>query len=616
MKFLIIPIGVFLGIAWAFSLFFSSASAVYASDAPCGAGGGILGYTSCCKDAKLCPDGTVLGRTLPMCIFPECPGSGGGGTNAACSSAAKNYAYTDTAYSPSNLCVSGSSPTVGNGAVPFPAPGKTVTWSCFNSSSPTVTCSASRDAAPAITCGTANGKTYPTSGPPSADRCVNTTQTNFAFRYSGSYWNGWTWNCGTASCSANLSPGICGTANGTTRATAPSTVAERCSAGVSSAVSGSGPWSWSCTGTACSASKTVSCTPSCSLNPASYCTTHYLGSDGCGGSCGYGTMVCPTPRLKVCPAAVTLNPTQTQQLEARYWANLASIPSCSTTGYSMVTPSAAWSSSVPSVATVGNISGTKGVVTAGSPASTSLANIQALYIGLPSFSAVTVNGVVASPSATISGSGCSIPLGASTCDGTFTWTISGATSPNVFNATRSIQYTTASSGNNSPFAITYGANTVQARDGATVLATTSVSGTCASGTWDSSKCAAASGQLLTVSKSGSGTGTITSVPAGISYPGDATESYSTGTSVVLTATATLGSTFTGWSGDCTGTGTCTVVMNSPKNVSASFAAPPTCTCDNPNACVGSSYTGTGSGCVPNGCSGTKVCDQHWKEVAP
>ncbi|QQR77033.1 MAG: hypothetical protein IPJ67_02655 [Candidatus Moraniibacteriota bacterium] len=331
----------------------------------------------------------------------QCENSGSSGGGSLCSSAAKNYAYTDTAYSPSNLCVSGSSPTVGNGAVPFPAPGKTVTWSCFNSSSPTVTCSASRDAAPAITCGTANGKTYPTSGPPSADRCVNTTQTNFAFRYSGSYWNGWTWNCGTASCSANLSPGICGTANGTTRATAPSTVAERCSAGVSSAVSGSGPWSWSCTGTACSASKTVSCTPSCSLNPASYCTTHYLGSDGCGGSCGYGTMVCPTPRLKVCPAAVTLNPTQTQQLEARYWANLASIPSCSTTGYSMVTPSAAWSSSVPSVATVGNISGTKGVVTAGSPASTSLANIQALYIGLPSFSAVTVN-VSGSPSPTFS----------------------------------------------------------------------------------------------------------------------------------------------------------------------------------------------------------------------
>ncbi|MGB2790941.1 MAG: hypothetical protein WBC29_00085, partial [Candidatus Moraniibacteriota bacterium] len=177
-------------------------------------------------------------------------------------------------------------------------------------------------------------------------------------------------------------------------------MAERCSAGVSSAVSGSGPWSWSCTGTACSASKTVSCTPSCSLNPASYCTTQYLGNDGCGGSCGYGTMVCPIARLKVCPAAVTLNPTQTQPLEARYWADLASIPSCSTTGYSLVTNSASWLSYNTSIATVSNF-GTKGVVTAGSPASTSLANIQALYIGLPSFSAVTVN-VSGSPSPTFS----------------------------------------------------------------------------------------------------------------------------------------------------------------------------------------------------------------------
>lgn len=120
---------------------------------------------------------------------------------------------------------------------------------------------------------------------------------------------------------------------------------------------------------------------------------------------------------------------------------------------------------------------------------------------------------------------------------------------------------------------------------------------------------------LTVGKSGSGTGTITSAPAGINYPGDTVESYAPGTSVVMTATATLGSTFVGWSGDCSGP-SCTVVMNSAKNVTATFDPPVTCTCNNPNVCIGDSYTGAGSGCTPNGCPGTKNCKQYWKEVAP
>ena len=72
---------------------------------------------------------------------------------------------------------------------------------------------------------------------------------------------------------------------------------------------------------------------------------------------------------------------------------------------------------------------------------------------------------------------------------------------------------------------------------------------------------------LTVTKSGTGAGTITSAPAGISCGADCTEPYTNGTSVTLTAAPAVGSTFTGWSGGgCTGTGTCTVSITAPITV--------------------------------------------------
>jgi hypothetical protein len=44
--------------------------------------------------------------------------------------------------------------------------------------------------------------------------------------------------------------------------------------------------------------------------------------------------------------------------------------------------------------------------------------------------------------------------------------------------------------------------------------------------------------------------------------------------VTLTATASAGSTFTGWSGACTGTGSCVVTMSAAKSVTATFTVPP------------------------------------------
>jgi Divergent InlB B-repeat domain len=74
--------------------------------------------------------------------------------------------------------------------------------------------------------------------------------------------------------------------------------------------------------------------------------------------------------------------------------------------------------------------------------------------------------------------------------------------------------------------------------------------------------------VLTVNKAGSGVGTVTSSPAGIDCGVDCTEAYDEGTPVTLTASP--GAAFGGWSGACTGPGTCTVTMDASKSVTATF----------------------------------------------
>jgi hypothetical protein len=70
---------------------------------------------------------------------------------------------------------------------------------------------------------------------------------------------------------------------------------------------------------------------------------------------------------------------------------------------------------------------------------------------------------------------------------------------------------------------------------------------------------------LTLTKTGTGTGSVTTNPSGTTF--------ASGTSVTLTATASTGSTFTGWSGGCSGTSqTCQVTMNANMSVGAAFSS--------------------------------------------
>jgi subtilisin family serine protease len=101
--------------------------------------------------------------------------------------------------------------------------------------------------------------------------------------------------------------------------------------------------------------------------------------------------------------------------------------------------------------------------------------------------------------------------------------------------------------------------------------------------------------VLSVSKSGSGGGAVTSQPAGIDCNGDCSESYEQDAVVTLTATSYPGSVFSGWSGACSGTMTmCSVTMSAAKSVTADFTLKPVLTV---------ALSGSGTGTVTSGDGG-------------
>jgi hypothetical protein len=87
---------------------------------------------------------------------------------------------------------------------------------------------------------------------------------------------------------------------------------------------------------------------------------------------------------------------------------------------------------------------------------------------------------------------------------------------------------------------------------------------------------------LTVGKAGSGTGSVTSSPAGINCGAACSATFNANTSVTLTESASSGSTFVGWEGACSGTaGSCVVPMSAAKTVTATFNANPPATENKP-----------------------------------
>ncbi len=115
-------------------------------------------------------------------------------------------------------------------------------------------------------CGTSNGGTF-TSAPTS-----NLCSTGSPTTVSGS--GPWSWTCqgvnggANASCSANIQSqgvnGACGSANGEDLLKAPSS--NLCSAGKASKVTGTGPWDWNCSGS--NGGTTASCSAYLEINGA------------------------------------------------------------------------------------------------------------------------------------------------------------------------------------------------------------------------------------------------------------------------------------------------------------------------------------------------------------
>jgi len=77
--------------------------------------------------------------------------------------------------------------------------------------------------------------------------------------------------------------------------------------------------------------------------------------------------------------------------------------------------------------------------------------------------------------------------------------------------------------------------------------------------------------VLSVSLSGTGSGSVNSSPSGIACTGGVcSATFASGTVVTLIQSKSAGSEFAGWGGACSGTGGCSVAMNATSSVTAAF----------------------------------------------
>lgn len=118
------------------------------------------------------------------------------------------------------------------------------------------------------------------------------------------------------------------------------------------------------------------------------------------------------------------------------------------------------------------------------------------------------------------------------------------------------------------------------------------------------------GKTLSVTKTGSGVGTVTSVPDGIQCGTVCSDVYPTKTKVSLTATAATGSKFVGWTGCTSKTNICTLTLSDDKSVTANFVAVNTLTVET---------GGTGLGTVnskPTGINCGSDCREDYPADTP
>ncbi|MFZ1942939.1 MAG: alkaline phosphatase family protein, partial [Acidobacteriaceae bacterium] len=203
--------------------------------------------------------------------------------------------------------------------------------------------------------------------------------------------------------------------------------------------------------------------------------------------------------------------------------------------------------------TLGSSGGTQSV----SPTTTTTYTATATGAGGTTTSAATVTVTPApAPTVTITANPTSISAGSSS---TLTVTATNATSV-VVTGSDSSSYTLAASGGTQVVTpkstTTYTATATGAAGKVTATAKVTV--------------ITGSAVQLTVNNVGTGSGTVTSAPAGINCPQACTASFSKGAAVVLTATPESGSTFAGWSGACTGLETCNLTLATNTAVTATF----------------------------------------------
>jgi alpha-tubulin suppressor-like RCC1 family protein len=222
----------------------------------------------------------------------------------------------------------------------------------------------------------------------------------------------------------------------------------------------------------------------------------------------------------------------------------------SSTPVTMTGPGVTWASSNTAVATIN----ASGLATGVNPGSTIITATDAS--GAQANTTLTVTGQSSQYTLSVVRAG----AGTGTVSSNPSGISCGTDCSETYNSSTSVTLTASATGG-STFAGWSGCDTVS---GATCTVTMNATRT-ATATFDPPRF------VLTVNKTGSGSGTVSSSPAGISCGADCSEPYDSGTSVTLTAIASGGSTFASWSGCNTVSGTtCTVTMSAAKTVTATF----------------------------------------------